>query len=165
MDYLKNHCWCTDSNWGGSFECKIIVRIGLFEESDEEDYLNMTVEQEHFSQHHYEKAKNIFNDSPRYTEEFYRDYATRKVRIFKQEVIDWLEKNVLDSNGKKMWAVGSIDYNFLDGSGRAVFFQRRKDAMAFIKRWSKWKKPIYYTQYFTDVRKKLNLQTLKYEDR
>lgn len=165
MDYLRNHCWCSDSNWGGHYNCQIIVNISSYEDHDSEDYTNMTHQEVHFSQKDYERAQEIFTGEPHYNDAFYRSYATKTIRVFNQDVLDWLEKNVADSNGNKMWAVGSKDYQSIDGSGKSVFFNRRKDAMAFIKRFSQWKKPIYYTQYFTDVRKKLNLKTMKYEDR
>jgi hypothetical protein len=87
-----------------------------------------------------------------------------RIRKLKPEVIEWLENNVEDYEGGKGWCVGSDEYIVGDSStSLSVFLQRRKDAMNFIKTWSKYKKPINYCQYFTDVRKRLNLETLKYE--
>ena len=79
-------------------------------------------------------------------------------------VNDSLEDNIEDYKGEKGWCVGSDDYDVTGScTGLSVFMQRRKDAMLFIKTWSKYKKPINYCQYFTDIRKRLDLKTLKYK--
>jgi hypothetical protein len=83
-------------------------------------------------------------------------------------VVEWLETNVKDRKGdkdcNKGWCVGSGDYN---SKGYVydftIFFHRKADAMAFIKEFSKYKKPTDYWDYFNCDRKVLNLETLKYE--
>lgn len=167
MDYLKNHCWCSDSNWGGHYDCQIIVSLNCYEDHNMEDWNNVLAQEKHFSQKQYEKAKEIFAGEDYHTDYFHRGYATRTVNVPKPEVVQWLNENVEpDSQGEPMFAYGSKDYSSEDSScSYSFFFQRRKDAMKFIKTWSIHKKPVYYTQYFTDVRKKLNLETMKYEDR
>ena len=42
MDYLRNHCWCSDSNWGGNFDCQIIVSLNHYEsDAYKEDWNNL----------------------------------------------------------------------------------------------------------------------------
>ena len=54
MDYLKNHCWCSDSNWGSMYDCQIIVNLSCYEDYDKEDWNNLLTK-EIFSQEEYEK--------------------------------------------------------------------------------------------------------------
>lgn len=140
MDYLQNHCWCSDSNWGGMYDCRHLVTLSSYRDNFTDDWNNLVCYDEH------------------------------KVLTLNDNVLQWLTDNVLDTdkpyNGNtttKGWCIGSLEYRKNDScSSFSIFFQRRKDAMAFIKRWSKWKKPLQYCQYFTDVRKKLDVNTGKY---
>ena len=139
MDYLRNHCWCSDSNWGGEYDCQVMVSLNNYRAGYTEDWNNLMTEK----------------------------MCTEGVDTItlKQEVLDWLVSNIPDYKDDKGWCVGSDEYTSNDTSvSYSVFFQRRRDAMKFIKTWSKWKKPINYCQYFTDVRKRLNLETGKYEE-
>ena len=173
MDYLKNHCWCSKSHWDGEmFDCQIIVSLSSYREDYAEDWKNLIQPVEVFSQEKMDEntafARRCMEKYP--SEGWEREInnklaATRMVPRLKPEVMKWLEDNITDFKGEKGWCVGSDTYNMNDGSGYSIFMQRRSDAMKFIKTWSKWKKPIYYTQYFTDVRKKLDLTTLKYNNR
>jgi len=83
----------------------------------------------------------------------------------KPEVLVWLKENVPDRKDDectKGWCIGSDEYRRMDLISMTVFFHRRKDTMAFIRKWSQYKKPVRYVQYFTDVRKTLDLETGKY---
>lgn len=176
MDYLRNHCWCRSSHWDNkNFDCQIIVSLSSYEEGYEEDWENLTHEVEVFSQaaldEHIKMAQWMIK---KYSDEYDESYLIKakankkagcvKIHVFKPHVLTWLEENVPDMKGEKAWCVGSNDYNITgSSSGIAVFMQRRKDAMLFIKTFSKWKKPINYCQYFSDVRKVLDLKTLKYK--
>lgn len=165
MDYLKNHCWCSQSHWDGrGYDCDIIVGINSYEEHNKEDWENITTTKEGFCESLYNINKSV-NDKygEGLSDEKLRRYSVKSYNTLKPEVIDWLINNVPDTKGNPMWCVGDEDYLMNDGCGMNIFFQKRKDAMLFIKTWSKWKKPVHYTQYFTDVRKTLNLTTLKYE--
>ena len=159
MDYLKNHCWCSDSNWGGHYNCTIIVSLYSYKEGYKEDWDKLTYKADYFD----EELYNTFKERhPEY--EDCEDVGWKSINKLKPEVISWLEDNVPDDKAGKAWCVGSDKYIATDsGISSAVFFQRRKDAMKFIKTWSKWKKPIHYCQYFTDIRKSLDLQTGKYK--
>ncbi len=176
MNYLKNHCWCRSSHWDNKdFDCQIIVSLSSYEDEDKEDWNNITETINVFSQKKFDEeisfAKLMIE---RYPNDFNHEYLDKikacketgfqNVRVFKTEVLDWLNENIPDIKGNKAWCVGSHDYNMNDSSSLSVFMQRRRDAMLFIKTFSQWKKPVHYCQYFTDVRKKLDLNTLKYKN-
>lgn len=164
MDYLKNHCWCSDSNWGGHYDCRIIVSVDCYDAHSKEDWDKVLTKEKHFSQKRYLEVRETFTGKDYYTDEFYKEMSTRPVNTPRPEVISWLQDNVPpDRDGKPMFAYGSKDYSYDGGGSYSFFFQRRKDAMSFIKEWSKYKKPINYCQYFTNVRKRLNLTTMRYE--
>lgn len=138
MNYLQNHCWIHDSNWGGMYDCRHLVNMNSYDDDYAEDWKAV--------------VETVYG-----------------INSLKKEVVEWLEENVKDApkpysdnTTTKAWAVGSPDYNSWSASF-VIGFQRRRDAMAFIKRWSKWQKPIRYCQYFTDVRKTLDTVTGKYK--
>jgi hypothetical protein len=175
LNYLKNHCWCSSSHWNNkSFDCQIIVSLSPYEDGYKEDWENLTQKVEAFSQELFdEQIKTAEYMINKYPEDYDANYLIKvkndkktgykKIYVFKPEVLKWLEENIPDIKGEKAWCVGSNDYNIMGSSSNlSVFMQRRRDAMLFIKTFSKWKKPINYCQYFTDVRKVLNLKTLKY---
>ena len=173
MDYLKNHCWCSKSHWDNKhFVCQIVVSLSSYQEGYTEDWKALTHTVKVFNQSKLDerisfldRIRESYPDRDLSGYPIDRESGMSDVTQLKPEVLAWLEANIPDLKGEKAWCVGSDDYNMNDGSGFSIFMQRRKDAMLFIKTWSKWKKPIYYTQYFTDVRKKLDLKTLKYVDR
>jgi hypothetical protein len=172
MNYLKNHCWCSDSNWGGHYDCTIIVGLSSYDDGYEQDWASLIdVDSELYDDpERYETVKEFIETNGG---TFDKTTFLTKVNNLKPEVLNWLESEVPDlavdkyGNGhKKAWAIGSTAYRSRDSKiSFSIFFQRRRDAMAFIKRWSVWGKPINYCQYFTDVRKRLNLETKKYEKR
>lgn len=150
MNYLRNHCWCSDSNWGGNYDCQIIVGLNCYEEDYKEDWENLMVSVE---------TTKILTSSSFPDLEVPCTYPN-----LKPEVLIWLNDNVEDFQNFKGWCIGSKDYLMTSSSSYSVFFQRRKDAMKFIKTWSKWKKPLFYCQYFTDIRKELDITTGKYRE-
>lgn len=169
MDYLKNHCWCSSSNWDGEhYDCQIIVSLDATTKGYSDDWNAVLEDKGIFSLEDYAYWKKLYEgEGINVSEEKLKRFSTKKVKYPKQEVLVWLNENVRDvSGGVKGWCIGSDEYIYNGSScSFSFFFQRRRDAMNFIRVWSKWKKPICYTQYFTDVRKVLNLETLKYENR
>jgi hypothetical protein len=167
MDYLQNHCWCSESNWGGKYDCRHIVSFRSYEH-DAEDW-NAVIDEEAdtvFDEEGFERISKFFVEKKiDITEEVKQSYI-KTVPNLKPHVLEWLENNVKDHDydeSGKGWCVGSVKYRATDSCHSfSVFFQRRKDAMAFIRAFSKYKKPVRYCQYFTDVRKTLDLETLKY---
>jgi len=83
----------------------------------------------------------------------------------KPHVLRWLEDNVDDRDDEeciKGWCIGSIKYRSSNDTIMTIFFHRETDAMKFIKEFSVNKKPVFYHNYFDDVKKILNLETGKY---
>lgn len=166
MDYLQNHIWCSDSNWGCNYDCRHLVNISS--KSDRDDWSKIIDEEAErfFDYEERDRFKRLIENLhkeyyPEYDEMFYRT-----VKNLRPHVLEWLEENVADRKDpdcKKGWCIGSMEYRYTDISSLTVFFHRKTDAMAFIKRFSKYGKATHYCQYFTDVRKKLNLETMKYE--
>ena len=172
MDYLRNHCWCSSSHWDNKmYDCSIIVSLSSYEDGYRDDWENLTHKVKVFSQEKMDDHNRFMNmmqeKFPETEKEMSADpeAGMATVNKLKPEVLKWLDDNIEDFQGEKGWCVGSDDYIVRDGSGMSIFMQRRKDAMLFIKTFSKYKKPIRYCQYFTDVRKKLDLKTLKYKVR
>lgn len=132
-----------------------------------EDWENLTVEHTALDKEEYDRnvqiSKKLGHDK-NFTEEDYIKWATRTYRKLKPEVLAWLEANVKDrrdSEQPKGWCVGNDDYHmrcrYEDSIN--IFFERRSDALGFIKKFSVYKKPTTYFDYFKEIRKELNLET------
>lgn len=140
MNVLINWCWCSDSNRGGHYDCRVIVSIDRIAEdksySDPPmlDWVNLI-------------EKHTLN-----TGSLGGTYTNR----LKPEVLAWLNENVADQK----WAVGTDAYNSIDTLSYKVFFQSYRDAQKFIKRWSEFGKPVNYFNYFRDIRRKLDTKSM-----
>lgn len=149
MNILINHCWCSDSIWGGSYDCRVIVSWDM-----ERDW------GAHPPKCHPDWAlveEHPF--TPAEPDRFFGHPTTHRLRA---DVYQWLTDNVKDRADKeqpKGWAVGSDTYNAPQLCRFSLFFHRRRDAMAFVKHWSIHKRPVHYLNYFTDVRKELDPKT------
>ena len=152
MNILINHCWCFDSNWGGNYNCRVIVSINRilkgkrYHDTPSEDWTNL-LDEHAFSP---EPDVSLFQE--------------RVVRRLKPEIIKWLSENVKDrkcSGHKQGWCIGTDMYNSRDPLSFAIFFERQMDAMKFVRRWSSFKNPVHYLNYFKNIRKELNPLTHK----
>jgi len=123
MNVLINHCWCSDSNWGGQYNCRVIVSIDMvpigksYYDDHEPDWLNLIDEVELDG----ETALRL------------REYDTQRL---KPEVMQWLTDNIKDriherDGHKQGWAVGTDEYNCKSGVSFSLFFERQTDAMKF----------------------------------
>jgi len=160
MNVLINHCWCSDSNWGGQYNCRVIVSLKRFAELEDVYKRKQTPDWEKLvDEVPYDNGKEI----P------FRKYSTFRL---KPEVIQWLKDNVKDRKLLKWqiedggyppqcWAVGSDEYNSTESIGFSIFFQNPTDARKFIKHWSIHKNPEDYLNYFHDRRWKLDPTTGK----
>ena len=94
-------------------------------------------------------------------------YETEDGNIYvRDEVIQWLEQNVDDRKDKeceKGWAVADLTSRNRELVKCSFFFHRKKDAMKFVKHFSKYQKPTFYCNYFEDVRLELDKSTGKYK--
>jgi len=152
MDILINHCWCSDSIWGGEYDCKTIVTLHRVPEG-KTYYDPPSPDWALITEHEFSGA--VFPSMG----------ETLRVR---PDVIEWLNANVKDrkipsyiKGGTKGWAVGTDKYNSVSGISFSFFFERQRDGMAFIKHWSVHKNPVSYLQYFKDIRKELDFKTCK----
>jgi hypothetical protein len=154
MNLLVNHCWCSDSIWGGYYTCRCIVT--LYRVPEDKTYYDPPCPDWALLEEHPFTGKDgdlTYNDT------------TLRPRA---DVIEWLNKNVKDrkvptyvEGGAKGWAIGADKYNSLNGIDFRFFFERQMDGMKFIKHWSVHKNPISYLQYFKNIRKELDLKTGK----
>lgn len=80
-----------------------------------------------------------------------------------EEVVEWLNQNIKDkknTNGKtslnkrKGWAIGNLSYNSTTSYSFNIFFYRQIDALKFIRKFSIFKEPIFYFDYFNDRERK-----------
>jgi len=154
MNILINHCWCSDSNWGGNYTCRVIVSIDRilkgkrYHDIPSEDWTNLLEE-------------HAFDPDPTDPESL---FSFTRVRRLKPEIIQWLSENVKDRNydeHKQGWCVGTDKYNSGNILSFSIFFERQRDAMKFIRRWSSYKNPVNYLNYFRNIRKELNPLTNK----
>jgi len=131
---LINHCWCSDSIWGGKYNCRVIARLDQipvnksYYDTPSEDWTNLLV--------------------------FDKTYLQ-----LKPEVHQWLEQNIPDRNKVKGWAIGTDKYNSIDELSFSFFFQSAHDAEKFIKNWSSIGKPVEKLNHFKDKRYKYNPKT------
>lgn len=167
MHFHQNHSWCSSSNWdGGEYSSSYMVDIEKFprykhKEVDwhdptncEADWVNLLDFSDHFSQEEYENNMRIY-DKPNIGLgiEFIKEISfKRNMPTPKAEVMGWLDTEVKpQKDGTPGWCMGSEDYRCGGASNQFVlWFYRRKDAMAFIKRWSSHGKPTTYLNYFKD---------------
>jgi hypothetical protein len=129
----------------------------------EEDVWCQDVYDRHMARFATDEHKNDSKTDPEFDERYAKlDATVWRLPCLKQEVIDWLNENVADdpkpyddqvANG---WCMGNDSYR---GKGSlmdvSLFFYRRRDALAFVKRWSVHKKCTTYFDYFKEIRKEL----------
>lgn len=154
MNILINHCWCSDSNWGGLYSCRVIVSLNRVPEG-KTYYDPPCPDWALVEEHPYTPPESP--DDP---------FRRRDTLRLRPDVVKWLNRNVKDrkvpsyvEGGPKGWAVGTDTYNSHSGISFSIFFERQRDGMAFIKRWSVYKNPVSYLQYFKDIRKELDPTT------
>ena len=162
MRLLKNHCWCSKSNWEDShYDCQYILSI------DEEGGDNILV---------YEKTDNLDPNWKHVEAMLRKDYPKEKLGDLdklkqtyynsaynlKPEVIQWLVDNIEDTKNGKGWCIGNEDYRINDGGSFPIFFQRKSDVFKFVKRWSKCGRLEVDYNYFTGVRRVWNKELGKY---
>ena len=173
MNYLQNHIWCSSSIWDGKhYDCRHLVSISAYKDYDVDNWKNVIEPNADMviNESSYNILKNIKEKCPNYDEDAFLEASRRPVLGLKPHVLQWLHTNVEDrpqqktSEGESLkgWCIGSPKYRGINESAFTVFFYRKKDAMKFIKEFSEYKKPVIYCQKFSDVRKKLDLNTRKY---
>lgn len=135
MHYHSNHMYCRKSNWGDKpYDCKHYVNIDMYDEYPEENVDWKTI--------------GYIKEEP--TE----DGLVDEVPYLKDEVLDWLnnlpdlKRDYFKNGTLAAWCIPNKESRILSSVEFAIFFGRRKDAMAFIKKFSVYKKPTSYCNYF-----------------
>jgi hypothetical protein len=155
MNILINHCWCSDSIWGGEYNCRCIVSLDRV--PDGKTYYDPPCPDWTLVEEHPHQSSN-------------RRDRTETLRP-RADVLEWLKTNVKDrkltkyerdqGDSLKGWAIGTDEYNASTGISFSFFFERQMDGMRFIRHWSHHRNPVSYLQYFKDIRKELDLATGK----
>lgn len=163
MDYYTNHCWCSSSNWDNDFfDCRHLVTISEEHDGDDYDKLVNTIELPDVDS--YERHLKVIEGNPEMHGVLDQQHFTKPSKFLKNKVFAWLLANVKDDKDGKAWCVGSLEYcsnNY--AKSYTIFFKRRRDAFAFVKRWSKYKKFTSQFNYFKDKGKDLDLETMTYK--
>jgi len=101
--------------------------------------------------------------------EHYKRISNQDTVTLKPEVIDWLNENIQDKidtdentpvNERKGWCIGNDEYNSHKSYEINVLFARQKDALKFIDKWSIYKKPTFYFDYFNEDRREMNIKEI-----
>lgn len=179
MDFLHNAYWCSDSIWGGDYNCEYIVSIEKFvgEEDFQKDppnidFQNCIEETSFFSEKKYQEQLNIFskhlkeNDklNDEKIEEISKEVSMIQTYRLKPDIVKWLEDNVTDRKDpycNKGWSVGTDKYNSINVTSFDIFFHRKADAMKFIKTFSLYKKPTMIFDSFNDKKEKMQHSDIK----
>lgn len=171
--------FCTSPCWGKkntAYWCRYLVSVERTREkkhpyTKDEDWVNLTEKFTFFDEEEYNRRKEWDKEHPRsfeLTEEQERLLCTKDAYRLKPEVLKWLNENIKerkDPDYPQGWCVGDEAYLARDIMNTNIFFHRKADALAFIKHWSRFKKPTTYFNYFANpiIRKELNLETNKLE--
>jgi hypothetical protein len=192
MTYHTNHSFCRKSCWEDkSFNAEVMVYFEKYLDTDylreidedysiaDPDYEILTNFKEVFDKASYDirkefqiekaKEKGIPFDLEKF-DEFYKEFEYKEKAFLKPKIIEWLNKNVKDYKGtdnnsdivdRKSWAVGAEDYD-INNQNIMIFFKRQEDALAFIEKWSIFKEPTFYFDYFHDDRREQDInKTMK----
>lgn len=168
MHYLQNHCWCSRSHWDGeNYDCRHIVSFNAYQDEYKNDWNNLIDPDadSYFDSEWFDAFIVKFHPEKADDEDIKLNF-TKRVPNLKPHVLKWLEDNVKDRPDKdspKGWCIGDSSYRHTNVLQMTVFFHRRADALAFVKEFSKWKKPTTYYNYFKSEMTYLNLETLKYQ--
>lgn len=165
MHIYANHCYCRDSIWGESYDCRYIVSIKEFKNNDIKqttiDWTRVVESGDYFDVEQSERVKAL---RPEADENFINACSMKETYRLKPEVRKWLDENVKDRQDEespKGWAVGTDKYNSNGMCKLTLFFHRKTDALAFIRAWSEYPKPETDFNYFRDRKMRLNLETMR----
>jgi hypothetical protein len=185
MTYYTNHCWCSTSNWDGkSFNGEASVDFSDSVGTDslclykhkipDPDFERLTQKKPFFDKEEVlEKMERVKERRSARNEEFDEEeylkdemeFCRKKTVELKPEVAEWLNANVRDVAvdkedentiaSRKGWATGNDIYNANQNWRICVFFARQVDALKFIRKFSIYKDPTFYFDYFSDDRREM----------
>lgn len=169
MHYHSNHMYCTECHWNGeqywsrhhvTFDrSNSVGDDGVLVPNPDWDRLIEEPELLDSEKRDRQRARGLS-----YPDE---DYLA-PCPTLKPEILEWLRIHVRppaspsDLKGDPWgWAMGNPSYRMRGFHSFALWFYRRKDAMAFIREWSVHKKPTSYFNYFSGHRWTLDPATGK----
>lgn len=155
MRYYSNHVYCTKSHRGGSYRSRHMVSIEEYlGDTDDIDPDWLTLIQMDDVVDTEKQARDALRGFNFPSE----DYVTSCPSL-KPEVIAWINENIKPPNSpvdlkndQWGWAMGNDSYRIGASINLNLWFYRRSDAMAFIRKWSVHKKPTSYFNYFSGYR-------------
>lgn len=158
-----NHTFCTDSNWGGDFCSRYMVCLDRYKKINQIDSENLLLVKKGYDNSLLKVIEKRASEQNWDAEklEMHKAFCQKDYRVFKEEVLVWLHENVADTKDKKQpkgWCVGSDNYLQRGDSSINVWFVRKSDALAFIEKFSFYKKPTTYFDYFKGISKELDLE-------
>lgn len=167
MEYSTNHLGIPYSNWNGKdYGARHQVKI---EEQKDPEFGFLTEKAEVVTERRFQRMLAVqkkfreegprrYNDDPDFQRE---NFSEETVRLH-PKVVKWLEVNIENFEGRKGWATGDDEFNSEYLWEIVIVFQRESDAMAFIERWSGFKKPTVHYNYFNDRVGTLDVKTGEY---
>lgn len=166
MDYLQNHIFISECNWGGDYLCRHLVSIDTRDEfsigiGGDLDRIATRVTypaSDEVIKRYSELYDGELNDA------IIESLGERGYEL-RPHVVDWLNNNIksrkCDPTHPQGWATHECNrFNSI-----ALGFHRRNDAMKFIREFSSLGKPVYRTQYFKDHFDVYDPDTKKYKRR
>lgn len=79
--------------------------------------------------------------------------------FLKNEIIQWLNDNI-DNKEQQNWTTGNQEFNFKNHNTIFVFFKKQEDALMFIEKWSVFKKPTFYFDFFNNDKREISINDL-----
>lgn len=152
MDYLQNHITIRTPNTGGKFyHCRHLVSVDPNEVELQHVRIPCTPDDIR-----YEATRSFHSDMSEddFSVSFGRTYLSPT-----PEMITFLNTIPLKPNGDPAYAYSKYSEHDL-----GIGFHRKKDAMAFIKQFSKLGKPKYRTNYFKGIYEVYDEKSNKYID-
>ena len=173
MHYSQNHIWCSDTQDNSTYNCRHSVTIEShldvkdYQEKKDVDWTNCIIEKDFFNEERYNNFIEIRKENGEsINEESLKSISVDTTYQLKLELLKWLKENIKDRtkhDNNNGWNIGSELYLSKNVSCVTIFFHRRRDALNFIKQFSVYKNPTFYLNYFKDIRKIINFNTLKLE--
>lgn len=157
MRIRTNHIWCPLSHWNnGNFKGRAIVTI---DENEDREWLDLIKKIEFFDEVE-------FNYTKKYNEKHGLPAPDKNDTVFTRETVTlkpiamhWLNKNIPNIEGTKAWCIGNNEFNKRNYGEFDIFFKRLEDGLAFIEKFSQYKQPTEFFDYFNDSRKFLDKKT------
>lgn len=188
MTYHTNHSWCNESIWNENiFDGEVMVYFGknirtysidgYKNKIENPDWKNLIHLDDFFNEKKYkedieERKKDMAELNKEFIEDpYHKERFIRTGKYLNPKVLEWLEENIKDKKDtnektpleeRKGWAIGTPAFNY-EQFEFTIFFARQLDALKFIRKFSIFKEPTQYFDYFED-RQKIEMHPKKILD-